>query len=159
MSGRWLRARGGSQGGWFASLAGRITLAVAIGALVLVAFTGALYAWVMQDEVRTATGRQLQTTVARVADDLEDRITQRARVLQAISSELALMQRLPDARQGADFLLAQGTLATFFDRVMLIDAQGMVVADRPRLASRERRNLSQTDCRNRPLMRPVTAAS
>src|SRR5882757_2467745 len=74
--------------GWPDSLVFRITLAVASGVVIVVALLVFLSVWLMRGETRNTTGRQLNTTVSRVVDEIDASLALRALALNAVRQEL-----------------------------------------------------------------------
>jgi diguanylate cyclase (GGDEF)-like protein/PAS domain S-box-containing protein len=119
--------------GWLSRLSLRVALSVAAGAALVLALSFALFLFFLADELRAVIGKQVYATVARAADDIDGRLAQRKRALAATAEELQRQPPAPTEHAAQRFLDGHGALASLFDVIVLIDANGRVVADRPRI--------------------------
>jgi diguanylate cyclase (GGDEF)-like protein/PAS domain S-box-containing protein len=112
----------------------RMALTVAAGATCILALSFALYFYLLEHEQRELTGKQLFATATRAAADIDARLAQRKRALEAAAFSLFTHPRALDPRNVEAFLADQNVLGALFDAVLFIDADGKLVADRPRVA-------------------------
>lgn len=120
----------------FQGLSMRVALTVAAGATCILALSFALYFYLLEHEQHVLIGKQLSATAARAAADIDARLAQRKRALEAAAFSLLSEPRTLDEKAADAYLADQGVLGTLFDTLLFIDASGRLIADRPRVAGR-----------------------
>src|SRR5882672_4747374 len=112
----------------------RITATVGLSALLIMALAHIMHVQLVDNEMQPQIGKQLFATVTRAADDVDSRIERRSRALEAVAFDVFSQPRRFDARSAQEFLNATSVLNSMFEHVMIVGADGHVLADRPRVA-------------------------
>lgn len=112
----------------------RVVASVLAAQIVLGAIAGAYVFDYQEHQLPAQLQAQVQGAVLRVADDLDERLRTRRRVLEAAAFDLGMQAVHVDAQTARATLAARSDLLALFERVVIVDAQGRALAARPQAA-------------------------
>nr|MCU0952450.1 diguanylate cyclase [Burkholderiaceae bacterium] len=119
------------------TLVRRLSLALSLAAWSVFATALLVVHAQLQRDLSEQTGRQMHAAVERAAADLDTRVAERLRALDAVADQWLRSDR--DAGHAAQALAGWPVLASMFEIVVVTDADGRIVGDMP--ARPERRGV------------------
>ncbi|HEV8078236.1 MAG TPA: cache domain-containing protein, partial [Marinobacter sp.] len=141
---------------WFSSLVNRATAMVVVVILVVALTVMLVGGLLSQRELEQQAKIQVESIAALVSYELDDKLSMRLNIISHVATKLTMTERM--FRDRTELLLSRQTeLLHLFDGLVILDAEGLLQAQSPRLSLPKQLDLSTREYFERisTLMTPI----